>query len=48
MIIRVDGGWAYRLDHPRATTLGVVSEPAAQRRTLDERLATELGIDVAA
>ena len=48
VIIRVDGGWAYRLDHPRATTLGVVSEPAAQRRTLDERLATELGIDVAA
>jgi 2-polyprenyl-6-methoxyphenol hydroxylase-like FAD-dependent oxidoreductase len=40
--------WAYRLEHPAATTVGVVSEDAARRLALTGDLAAGLDIDPAA
>lgn len=40
-----DTAWAYRLDHPAATTVGVVSERAARRLALTDGVAAGLDID---
>ncbi|MFZ0226846.1 MAG: hypothetical protein WAL41_07865, partial [Mycobacterium sp.] len=43
-VIRTPSGWAYRIDHPAATTVGVVTDrhPAD---TLHSDVATRLGVD---
>ena len=43
-----DTAWAYRLEHPATTTVGVVSEHAARRLALTRDLASGLDIDPAA
>lgn len=45
-IVRVqEDGWAYRLDHPQATTIGVIRRRSAAAATLDGILAGDLGIN---
>jgi 2-polyprenyl-6-methoxyphenol hydroxylase-like FAD-dependent oxidoreductase len=44
-IARVWDGWAYRLDHPQATTIGVIRRRSAAAAALDGILAGDLGID---
>jgi 2-polyprenyl-6-methoxyphenol hydroxylase-like FAD-dependent oxidoreductase len=45
-VVRTQDGWAYRLDHPEATTIGVVTGERAHatRGVLDPRVAARLGI----
>lgn len=44
-VARVRDGWAYRLDHPQATTVGVIRRRGAAAAALDGILAGDLGID---
>src|SRR5574337_642400 len=45
MIHRIDAGWVYRLDHPAATTIGVVSDSATARPEFDAQLGAAVGAD---
>lgn len=44
-VARVREGWAYRLEHPQATTVGVVRRRGTGAAALDGTLAGDLGID---
>lgn len=44
-VVRVRDGWAYRLEHPQATTVGVVRRRGAGAVALDGTLAGDLDID---
>lgn len=44
-VARVRDGWAYRLEHPQASTVGVVRRRGAGTVALDATLAGVLGID---
>ncbi|MBV9159957.1 MAG: hypothetical protein JO281_00030 [Pseudonocardiales bacterium] len=44
-VVRVRDGWAYRLEHPHASTVGVVRRPGAGVTALDDVLAGGLDVD---
>lgn len=43
-VVRLASGWAYRLSHPRSTTIGLVLDRASGSATLDSQLAEAVGV----